>query len=103
MKETISKKDTGIKNRVGRFLALTLAVLLAATVLLWGVSSSWGSVTIKRYTLVTDDGKEVSGVLYIPKTATAENPAPCVINMHGRANTAHVCDTWALEEARREI
>lgn len=101
MKETISKKDTGIKNRVGRFLALTLAVLLAATVLLWGVSSSWGSVTIKRYTLVTDDGKEVSGVLYIPKTATAENPAPCVINMHGRANTAHVCDTWALEEARR--
>ena len=29
MKETISKKDTGIKNRVGRFLALTLAVLLA--------------------------------------------------------------------------
>lgn len=101
MNETISKKNQTSKNKAGRFLAFTLAILLVATVLLWGVSSSWGSVTIKRYTLATDDGKEVSGVLYIPKTATAENPVPCVINMHGRANTAHVCDTWALEEARR--
>lgn len=105
MNEMKSKKNTGInnliKNNAGRFLALTLAVLLIATVLLWGVSSNWGSVIIKRYTLATSDGKEVSGVLYIPNTATTENPAPCVINMHGRANTAHVCDTWALEEARR--
>ncbi len=100
MNETISKSSR-TKNKAGRFLAFTMAVLMIATVLLWGVSSNWGDVTIKRYTLVTDDGKEVSGVLYIPKTATAENPAPCVINMHGRANTAHVCDTWALEEARR--
>lgn len=104
MNEMKSKKNTGInnliKNNAGRFLALTLAVLLIATVLLWGVSSNWGSVIIKRYTLATSDGKEVSGVLYIPNTATTESPAPCVINMHGRANTAHVCDTWALEEAR---
>lgn len=103
MNKTKTKKSTQIDTRgnAGRFLALVLSVLFIATLLLWGVSSSWGSVTIKRYTLATDDGKEVSGVLYIPKTATAENPAPCVINMHGRANTAHVCDTWALEESRR--
>lgn len=94
-------KKTGKKKRWVSFFTVSFSILLLSTILLWGVSSAWGYVDIQRVTIVTDGGKQISGIFYIPDTATAENPAPVVFNMHGRANTAHVCDTWALEEARR--
>lgn len=83
------------------FLAGTLAVLFILTVLLWGVSSGWGSISIKRTYLFADNGDKVSVISYIPDTATNENPAPVVLNFHGRANSAHTLDAWSLEQARR--
>lgn len=65
------------------FLAGTLAVLFILTVLLWGVSSGWGSISIKRTYLFADNGDKVSVISYIPDTATNENPAPVVLNFHG--------------------
>lgn len=85
------------------FLAGTLAVLFILTVLLWGVSSGWGSISIKRTYLFADNGDKVSVISYIPDTATNENPAPVVLNFHGRANSAHTLDAWSLEQARPRL
>ncbi len=83
------------------FIAAIFLLLLLFTVLLWGVTTGWGQVEITRTNIQSTDGKTVSAVVYRPKTATNESPAPVVVNLHGRANSAHVCDSWALEEARR--
>lgn len=83
------------------FAIAVLAVLILFATLMWGVTTSWGQVTITRTNIQSTDGKTLSAVVYRPKTATNETPAPIVVNLHGRANSAHVCDSWALEEARR--
>lgn len=83
------------------FAVGVLAVLVVLTTLLWGITTGWGRVKITRTNIQSTDGKTVSAVVYRPVTATNENPAPIVVNLHGRANSAHVCDSWALEEARR--
>lgn len=93
-------KNTAAKKRYS-FLAITLALLLLVTILFWGVSSDWGKVTIKRVYTFAHDGDKVSMIVYIPDTATDENPAPVVLNFHGRANSTHTLDAWSLEQARR--
>lgn len=89
------------KKKSVSFLAAALAVLLTLTVLLWGVSSQWGSVRIKRTYLFADNGDKVSVIVYIPHNATNAAPAPVVLNFHGRANSAHTLDAWSLEQSRR--
>ena len=89
------------KKSLVPFAVGVLAVLAALTVLLWGITTGWGRVQITRTNIQSTDGKTLSAVVYRPVTATNETPAPLVVNLHGRANSAHVCDSWALEEARR--
>lgn len=74
---------------------------MIVTVLFWGVSSDWGSVTIKRSYTFADDGNKISMLVYIPDTATNDTPAPVILNFHGRANSTHTLDAWSLEQARR--
>lgn len=88
-------------NHAVRFFALCLAVLLVCSVLIWGLASNWGKVDIKRITITGDDGSLISSLVYVPKTATNENPAQVVMIFHGRSNHAHSNDTWSMELARR--
>ena len=83
------------------FIVMVLAVLVVCATMMWGVTTSWGDVRIERTNIQSTDGKTISAVIYIPKNATNKTKAPLAINLHGRANSAHVCDSWALEEARR--
>ena len=89
------------KEHAFRFFAISLAVMIVCSVFIWGFQTSWGDVTIKRLTLTSEDGTTVTTLVYIPKTATDDDPAPCVVIMHGRSNQAHSNDTWCLELARR--
>lgn len=96
-KSSKSRKISG----AGLFLVITFTLMLVSTIFIWGISSGWGKVSIERVTIQGNGGKAVSGIIYRPKTATADTPAPVVFDLHGRANTVHICDTWALEQARR--
>lgn len=89
------------KKRKKSFLGITLAVLMVLTSLLWGFSSDWGNVKIKRTYLFADNGDKISVIAYIPSNATNETPAPLVLNFHGRANSAHTLDSWSIEQSRR--
>ncbi len=96
------KATSGKAGRHGaRFLALSLAVLLISSIFIWGFQTDWGSVSIRRLQLVGENGTKISTLLYLPKTATKDTPAPCVVIYHGRSNQGHSNDTWSMELARR--
>jgi dienelactone hydrolase len=84
-----------------RFLITSFVILLLATVVLSGFCTDWGKVKITRVTLQAADGNTISSIMYVPKTATRDNPAAAAICLHGRSNTSHVTHTWATEMARR--
>ena len=85
--------------RIG--FVVTLAILVIATVLNWGVITGWGNVDIDRIKLSGDDGAEFSGLVYRPANATDATPAPAVIMFHGNAGNARNHESWAMEFARR--
>ena len=79
------------------FLAVTLVLVIALTLVNWGIVTSWGSVKITRLTSVGRDGTEFSALLYVPAGATDANPAPAIINFHGNAGNARNHESWAVE------
>ena len=100
MANAVKDKATERKGAV-RFFAGCMAVLLICSIFIWGFQTSWGNVTIKRVYIDGPDGTQISSLIYIPKNATDETPAPLAVIFHGRSNHAHSNDTWSLELARR--
>ena len=94
------KKMTEKKKAV-RFFCISMAVLLIASIFIWGFQTEWGQVKIKRITITGDDGTQISSLVYIPRGVSSENAAPAVMVFHGRSNQGHSNDTWNLELARR--
>ena len=69
-----------------------------------------GTITVTSYDSETQqpvteeqdvEGKVVSGILFKPDTATAENPAPAVVFTHGYLNNREMQLQNAIELARR--
>ena len=98
--EKTSKKSPRV-SKPTRFFCIVLALLVLFSILIWGFQTGWGYVSIRRLTITGDEAENVSMLLYLPKNATQENPAPLVLISHGRSNQAHSDDTFALELARR--
>ena len=80
---------------------ITLAIVLVASIINWGVITGWGNVDIDRITLSGEDGAEFSGLVYRPANATDDTPAPAIIMFHGNAGNARNHESWAMEFARR--
>lgn len=95
------KYDKKRLQRASLALAIIFALMLVFTVLSWGVASSWGDITIKRVSFIGNGGAQVSGLMFIPKGVSADNPAPAIINFHGRNCSSYSMINWAIEEARR--
>lgn len=83
------------------FFWMAAFALMLSTLLTWGVATGWGKVQITRVNIPAYNGKNLSYLIWIPETATNDTPATTVINFHGRSNSAHTMDTWAMEMARR--
>ena len=73
-------------------LALTLVI---------GTDTAWGKVRVEKMVLSSADGDVVNAMLYRPRTATADNPAPAVVLYHGGNDMLEHTGTYALELARR--
>ena len=84
-----------------RFFAVTMAILLACSIMIWGFQTAWGQVKISRIYINSQDGTSVSSLIYVPKNATDETPAPVAVIFHGRSNHAHSNDTWSMEIRER--
>ena len=106
------------------FLAVCLIVIFLSSMIASGIQSDgWkvevtdlrdaenaGTIIVTSYDSDTQqpvteeqdvEGKVVSGILFKPDTATAENPAPAVVFTHGYLNNREMQLQNAIELARR--
>ena len=89
------------KRGVRLFFIIMMVLTLVCSLVNWGVITGWGNVRIEHLTLSGYNGDEISAILYIPKNATNETPAPMLFNIHGNAGNARNHESWAVEFARR--
>ncbi|MBR3475123.1 MAG: alpha/beta hydrolase [Oscillospiraceae bacterium] len=83
-------------------LCIALVLILAGSAAASAANNSSGSVAVTRISFDTANGT-LSGLLYLPKGASAENPRPTVIVTHGYLNSAEMQDANAIELSRRGI
>ena len=88
-----------------RWLSLLLALILGifgCMMVAHGIQTDHGSVTVSQGNINTARGN-LDYKLYVPETATAENPAPGVLLLHGYQNDHETCAAYAIELARRGV
>ncbi len=88
-----------MKTRWGLF-GLGWALLLVGALIAHLVQTT-GGTEIKDVRFMGADGNLQSGLLYIPEGASAEEPAPGVLAVHGYINSREVQSGFAIEYARR--
>lgn len=81
-------------------LCIALVVIIVASALAGLVQSNFGKTKISRINFETANGT-LSGLLYMPKGASAESPRPAVVVTHGYLNSAEMQDANAIELSRR--
>jgi pimeloyl-ACP methyl ester carboxylesterase len=91
-------KDTMFKNK-NIIIALTMIILgswLASI-----IQTDNGAVEITDIRFVGAAGQTMSALLYRPKQATADNPQPGILAVHGYINSRETQSGFAIELARR--
>lgn len=73
------------KRNVRIGFVVTLAIVLVASLLNWGVVTGWGNTRIQRINFSGNDGAEFSGLVYRPSNATDKTPSPAILMLHGNA------------------
>ncbi|MBR4457951.1 MAG: alpha/beta hydrolase [Clostridia bacterium] len=83
-----------------RMLAISLAIIVLFSFLASMFNTGMFSTSVKRISFDTEHGT-LSGLLYMPKGASEEDPRPTVIVTHGYLNSAEMQDANAIELSRR--
>ena len=81
-------------------LCAALALILLGSILASVFNSGSGAVKVSRISFDGGHG-QLSGLLYMPKDASDENPKPTIIVTHGYLNSAEMQDANAIELSRR--
>ena len=84
-----------------KLFCIALAILLIAAIVVKGVDTSWGAVNVKRASEVSPNGYLMNYKLYIPKSATPDNPAPALVYMVGGGASLDESSMIAVEASRR--
>jgi pimeloyl-ACP methyl ester carboxylesterase len=82
-------------------LAITGAILILAGGALAHLTQTSGGIKINDVRFAGAKGTTMSALLYIPKNATAQTPAPGILAVHGYINSRETQDGFAIEFARR--
>lgn len=93
--------QTKIKRSLAIFLALILGIF-GCMALAHGIQTDHGAVQVSEGTIDVEGGS-LAYKLYVPETATAENPAPGVLLLHGYQNDHETSAAYAIELARRGV
>ena len=89
------------KARLVFFVLLILWVISAIIANL--VQRDFGKVDVQNVTFETDNGLTVRSKLFIPENASALNPVPGVLYVHGYQNNRETSDPYCIELARRGV
>ncbi len=90
-----------MNKRLYTLLIVSMALVLVGSLLAWSVQTDGGKVKILDVRWVGSNGVPMSSLLYIPKNATSETPAPGIVAIHGYINSRETQDGFAIEFARR--
>lgn len=82
-------------------LLVSLVLMLVCGFTVSAIQTGGGKITMKELNIETDEGYSMSAYLFIPKTATKENPAPAIVTSHGYLNNKEMADANYVELARR--
>ena len=83
------------------FLIVMVVVIVFSAIMADQIESGFGKVEVTIEEIEDPDGNIVVAKLYRPKEATASNPLPAVVNMHGYQNDKDVQGPFSIELARR--
>jgi len=89
-----------LKNLTVLALIIGIALMLLGSVLAQAFNTSGYSVKVDRISFETEKGT-LSGLLYMPKGAGADDPRPTIVTTHGYLNSAEMQDAPAIELSRR--
>ncbi|MBP5225334.1 MAG: alpha/beta fold hydrolase, partial [Lachnospiraceae bacterium] len=81
-------------------LCVGLVLIILGSALAGVFNSGAGATKVSRIRFEGANG-DLSGLLYMPKDASAENPKPTIIVTHGYLNSAEMQDANAIELSRR--
>jgi len=84
----------------GKWLMLGVVLIFLGSLLAHLIQTS-GGIRIQDVRFTGTNGTAMSGLLYIPATATARTPAPGVLAVHGYFNSREAQSGFAIEFARR--
>lgn len=94
--------NTESRNRLFNLpMVIALILIFGSGLFACLVQTDKGAVKIKNIRFMGSEGKMMSALLYIPKTANKENKAPGVVAIHGYINTKETQSGFAIEFARR--
>lgn len=80
---------------------VTLVVLALALFLTIGTDTAFGKVEVSHLIIPSADGDEINCLMYRPKSATIDNPAPAVMLAHGGNDMAEQMTSYCIELSRR--
>ncbi|MCQ2453433.1 MAG: lysophospholipase [Clostridia bacterium] len=83
-----------------RLLCIALVLILVGSIAASIFNTGNGATTVSRISFEADHGT-LSGLLYMPKDASATNPKATIIVTHGYLNSAEMQDANAIELSRR--
>jgi hypothetical protein len=82
-------------------LAAGLLLVLAGGFMANSAQTNGGTVRVSQVSFPNATGQMMTGLLYVPSTATAKHPAPGVVTIEGYINTVDTMDGFSIEMARR--
>ena len=86
-----------------KMLSICLVLIFISCIGASLLQTSGGKVQVRYFSIPSDNGKWISGTLFKPVAATAENPVPLVITSHGYLNNNEMQDITGIELSRRGI
>ncbi len=89
-----------LSKNVKTLLCVALVLILLGSALAGAFNTGLGATKVTRISFDGGHGR-LSGLLYMPKDASADNPKPTVIVTHGYLNSAEMQDANAIELSRR--
>lgn len=94
-------KNTSKVGRPARILCISIVLMLICSIATFAIQTNFGKVTVTEINWPTENGYTMNGWLFVPDSATAENPAPAVVVSHGMYNNKGMQDLNFVELARR--
>ena len=93
--------DTEHRSKAAIVLIIFLLILVAAVVVAWLAQQSFGRVEVSNVTYENYNGIPIRAKLLRPVEATAQNPLPGAVYIHGYQNNRETSDAYCIEMARR--